>query len=286
MKKYYLLLMIMNVVFSQDSVFTIQSFKPENIKEGLISLRLSNYFRNSSNEYNRLSEPREESDNSSIANSLNTSMDWDYKYESKKIFLYSNFSPSIRYSKNSYDDDSNSAFEKSGETLQLLSNTNGERNYMDLRFDYEFIGSRYFFKTLGIMGVSDLSISTNYDDEYRLNEGVKLYEMEYGYPRNEMIEYSQRINYENKMNRIGVSGKIGPIYGRIYEGLYAAKSLEIISELRALGQLKKEPSKAEMSELSRFIYEEMNRYHYDTRIKRIESLKRITSWLIEVDPIV
>ncbi len=67
-------------IAGQDSVFTIQSFKPENIRDGQILVRLSNYYNNSVDEQNSLDEPQEEKANSFFWKRFQTSIYWEYKY--------------------------------------------------------------------------------------------------------------------------------------------------------------------------------------------------------------
>ncbi|MFA7711762.1 MAG: hypothetical protein WCY30_11710, partial [Candidatus Neomarinimicrobiota bacterium] len=71
----------------------------------------------------------------------------------------------------------------------------------------------------------------------------------------------------------------GVVFGRIYNGDYAAKAEEIIDELQKQNLLTRDLTSAEFNEFSRRIMNRTAAYHYDSRIKNIEALQDIISYL-------
>ena len=82
-----------------------------------------------------------------------------------------------------------------------------------------------------------------------------------------------------------VTIKPGLVYGRIYDGQYSAKAMEIINEIRNAGFLKKELSKKQYLKLSQIILERKEALHYDSRIKKLEALKEIITYLKKIEAI-
>ena len=71
----------------------------------------------------------------------------------------------------------------------------------------------------------------------------------------------------------------GVVFGRIYNGDYAAKAEEIIDELQKQNLLTRDLTSAEFKEFSRRIMNRTAAYHYDSRIKNIEALQDIIGYL-------
>jgi hypothetical protein len=88
-----------------------------------------------------------------------------------------------------------------------------------------------------------------------------------------------------KTNQYNINISPGVSYGRIYNGQYAAKAMEIIDELRKMGLLKSELSLKEFRELSQIIMKRKATYHYDNRIKKIEALNAIMEYLIDIEAV-
>jgi len=71
--------------------------------------------------------------------------------------------------------------------------------------------------------------------------------------------------------------------GRIYDGRYAAKAMEIIDQLKKTGTLKNELTETEFDRFARIVMKHMASYHYDYRIKTIEALSEIYDYLTSID---
>jgi len=74
----------------------------------------------------------------------------------------------------------------------------------------------------------------------------------------------------------------GVVYGRIYNGNYAAKAEEIIDELQKQNLLTRDLTAAEFQEFSQRILNRTTAYHYDSRLKNIEALQDIIGYLKSV----
>ena len=79
--------------------------------------------------------------------------------------------------------------------------------------------------------------------------------------------------------------EVGAFYGRIYDGSYAAKAMEIMEQLQQHSDLKRNLTEAEFKSLSEIIMRRMASYHYDSRIKKIEALTEIWDFLRAADVI-
>jgi len=72
-------------------------------------------------------------------------------------------------------------------------------------------------------------------------------------------------------------------HGRVYDGRYAAKAMEIIDQLKKTGALKNELTETEFNRFARIVMKHMASYHYDYRIKTIEALSEIYDYLTSID---
>ncbi len=69
------------------------------------------------------------------------------------------------------------------------------------------------------------------------------------------------------------------MYGRIYDGQYAAKAAEMVDALQTEGLLTRALTQGEFHHLSQVILERKAAYHYDSRIKKLEALNNIMDYL-------
>ncbi|MFP4548664.1 MAG: hypothetical protein ACLFQM_11080 [Fidelibacterota bacterium] len=142
------------------------------------------------------------------------------------------------------------------------------------------------------------SINLNYD--HYLGEKIGLSangRMSYQFKKSEETERDVsygRINGDRlirksddkrKQNQSGYNMQIAPgiVYGRIYDGQYAAKAAEIIDALKSEGLLSRALTKAEFQQLSQIILERKAVYHYDSRIKKLEALNEIMAYLKSIN---
>jgi hypothetical protein len=82
-----------------------------------------------------------------------------------------------------------------------------------------------------------------------------------------------------------VSLTIGPGWGRVYEGQYAATALYMVDELRKGGVLESDPSKDEMLQLTEVIYQNRMAHEVDHRLAKMDALNAVTEYLTDIGAI-
>ena len=93
-------------------------------------------------------------------------------------------------------------------------------------------------------------------------------------------------NDQNANKKEGaVSLTVGPGWGRVYEGQYAATALYMVDELRKGGVLDRDPSKDEMLQLTEVIYQNRMAHEVDHRLAKIDALNAVTAYLTQVGAI-
>jgi len=144
--------------------------------------------------------------------------------------------------------------------------------------------TQYLFKNCG------MSLSTYTDIEYRLSS-VDKSEKEDN-EKSISDSYLSEVKYDRtssksktSSSRVNLSLTPGIVFGRTYEGYYAAKAEEILIELKKINLLKRDLNKNEFKKLSAIILQHEEKYFFDTRIKNIEALKDITEYLYKIGAI-
>lgn len=267
-------------LFAQDSTFSIQSFQPQNIKDGQMYLKLTGSDHGYSDKIQTIALPVENKNDSYNRFGYFFNIYPWLKYESPESFYY--LKPQIYFGQFFNKSNSNSSSEKLYPQLDYSPFTERTSNTQSNSFDsaINISGGHYFIDKLGIGGQIDLRYHVfNWNGKYEnKDEEVYLDSSDSTYYHKRRYIYFREIKDQNRL--IDANITLGPIYGKIYEGKYAARAIEMIAELRRKGLLFKEPNSSQMMQLSTIIYEEMNRYYFDKRIKRIESLEKISNYLI------
>ena len=91
---------------------------------------------------------------------------------------------------------------------------------------------------------------------------------------------SQRERDSHTRNRY-ISLSVGPGWGRVYEGHFAATSLYIVDELRREGIVEREPTAKEMLDLTEIIYQQRSTHEVDHRLAKIDALNELMTFLIQ-----
>jgi len=176
-----------------------------------------------------------------------------------------------------------------GKNLQNSSN--------DLTYDdpepYWIAKEKYSNETVRPLLSADLTYN-----EYLLDQfGVSLIGNYFNnsYHRNSLIRNQLWETYNNyfyrdqeedaEYNHVSESAMLTMrlFHGRIYDGRYAAKAMEIIDQLKKTGLLKNELTETEFNRFARIVMKHMASYHYDYRIKTIEALSEIYDYLTSID---
>jgi len=82
-----------------------------------------------------------------------------------------------------------------------------------------------------------------------------------------------------------VSATVGAGWGRVWEGEYASTAMYIVEELRSSGALQRDPGREEMLELTGLIHEWRQSHVVDSRIRRLDALNSLLSYLHEIGAI-
>jgi len=145
-------------------------------------------------------------------------------------------------------------------------NRNRKSNRINLSGKYNY--TKYLSRKIGVFASTDVSI--HYLDRYYKSNHKEINSIDIAKTENDGINYRITLNP-------------GILSGRIYNASYSAKAMEIINGLRKEGLLKRELNNDEYLKLSQIILERKARYHYDSRIKKMEALKNILYFLRSID---
>ena len=168
---------------------------------------------------------------------------------------------------------------------KLYINSNYEmRNYKEkstsftdklLSFDADYNFNYYLYNKFGV----GANTYFNYNNSTLRNN---VYYDNFWPYTNGYVSWENNGYQKNQDNRINLTFSPGISFGRIYDGKYSSKIIEIIDELRKEGFLKRELSKEEFQKLSQIILIRKAKYHYDNRIKQIEALNDIANYLVNM----
>ncbi|PKK82545.1 MAG: hypothetical protein CVT49_13085 [candidate division Zixibacteria bacterium HGW-Zixibacteria-1] len=161
---------------------------------------------------------------------------------------------------------------------------------------YEYHIFNSYFIDAGIYILDDLFLSS--EEEFSIDY------VNTAWPSNDEDSYSRAIvantlseNYQSQnedinrdSKRYTIDVKLGPGWGRLYEGVYASTALYMIDELQKNSYLIKMPDYDQMMRLTEIIYQYNMKHIIDSRIRRIEALTAICDYLkseniaTELDP--
>jgi len=254
--------------------YHITDFLPDSLKTWQIYGTLNTNIGNNTSDNNYDLE-KKDTEYSNLDARLNPGVTFQYKTITRRrewSFL-SNFSPEFI---------KENSITESTMDRDTVWRTNSS-DYSDTRQEYNFSNqfdlTEYVFKKLGVTIESDIQMThtfskteTDITDKYG---GIS-------HGSFDIFEYNHD-NYEN--NNISIELCPGISYGRIYDGNYAAKAEEILIELRRMNCLKRELTPAEFHALAQRILIHTEKYHYDSRIQRIEALQDIIDYLNSIGAI-
>lgn len=127
---------------------------------------------------------------------------------------------------------------------------------------------------------------------FPLSAQYRLYKDKENYDSYNTIIYTSKVERRNrtgsnktKNQYYTISIHPGIFRGRIYDGSYAAKAMELIDELQKNNLLIRELSEEEYKYLSKIVMQRKAIYHYDSRIKKMEAMDEIVSYLKSIDVI-
>ncbi len=124
---------------------------------------------------------------------------------------------------------------------------------------------RKYINQYGLMG----------DINFRYSRDNHFNKVEYDDPDNNNMESDITSKYLTILITPGIS------YGRIYSGRYGAKTEEIIHKLQDAGLLNRDLTKEEFLEFTQVMLNKRSQYHFDSRIKKMETLKMLLNYFRE-----
>ena len=263
-------------IFAQDSTFTIQSFKPQNIKDAQILIEIDTYNYGDSDNEKPINTQTENVDDTDFSLSYNFRMNSLFKYVSPKSFFYVNPSIYLDQQIRDYKDEYSSVKLYPDLDYSPYNSRFSETNSGLYSCSISSSGGYYFWERLGITGELNAGYSTRISNSEYENKYEIVDSLQNEYQKTSEISFNED---ESRDTDFEMYFAVGPIYGRILEGKYSAKAIEIIYELSNSGNLINEPTSSQMKQLAAIIYEEKNHYYYDSRIKRIESINRINCYI-------
>ena len=215
----------------------------------------------------------ENKENSKISGNvyyLNSNAAYSYLRLRPKREIQFNSTIGYNHSSSNYKSDWKKIYEENEDLGMDYSNDTENINYqpsIDLRLFY----TEYIREKLGLSLSGRLTLLNQY-------RKMRTDYTDYG------TYYNKIINKRRERDTDLLFSIIPQIsYGRVYDGDYAAKAFEILTELKKVNGLKRDLSVDEFKTLSQIVLERMGRYHYDTRIKNMEALYEIAEYLKSID---
>jgi len=260
LKSILIFVFIINIslIVAADSLFTIQSFQPSNIKDSQI--RITAFGVNDGNSKYDDYDTKEKHQLSNYQ-SGNISINSYLKYEKQKsIFQLSMGCIGHSYKYLSNDKEFENIYSEIDIQEKDFQRTISDKKELNgsISLDYKY----YFQEKFGSMG--QIKIHNNSKNDIwtsDLTNGRFISNNRYNL-------FKRENKYKTKSDQFSTTVTIGSVFGRIYEGDYSAKAIEIINELKHKNQIKIEPTYYQMKQLATIIYKEKNSSYYDSRDKR------------------
>lgn len=142
-----------------------------------------------------------------------------------------------------------------------LSTEQGKYLVSDLLLSFEFTASANYGKTLNSSDLRESESKRYYDDEY------------------DLTQYLDRQTSRGDRKQYGVSSAAAIGWGRIYQGEFAVAAMNFMEVLRKNGLLDGQPTYEQMQELTQIIFEYRMYHSIDSRLRRIECLDSILTYL-------
>ncbi len=247
-KAFIIIILIASVGFGQN--YKITDFKPDSLKIWQV------YAEGKLNSDVSQNETAYSEDYSDIFNfRFDPEINFEFSKIRKRSILEYNLSGSLAKYISKYD--------------TKIREQDGSRQNLNLKINHYY--RKYYIGKLGLFNQSHLYVYKYFNDNIDDKETEDVSTSYKKYTNNQFI-------YDIKIEP-------GVVFGRIYDGQYSAKAMEIIDEIRKAGLLKKELSKKQYIKLSQIILERKEVLHYDSRIKKMEALKEIITYLKKIGAI-
>lgn len=269
-----------SVLADENKQFMVNSFIPEMFRD--LKWQIGGGFDFDGSDYTNLSDPPETPYYSRNSNDydnyrINITSAIEYKYETILRFFSCGLSVGSHYHNRSGE----GIADRSNQSYLLYDNsyTFGDHSY-GLQLYPKMEAGQYIF------GDFFGKVSANYRYYYDKLSNFKRHSMNH-YERIDHLDSNYRIfswnditnetNNRSKYNGHDIEFSLG--WGRMYEGSFAATALYMIDEIKKGNYLKRDPTYYEMTSLTEIIYQYRLRHIIDSRVRRIEALDSIQSFL-------
>jgi len=219
----------------------------------------------------------EDRDNSWNRQDLNLSTSLRYRYETVQEFLTTDLSLYTRYDRGTEDYNS-TEFQSFGRE-EMIEGTGSTRSFsMNLRPSID--AGKYVYRDFfaAANGYVSFAYSEKPTDRDRFHRRHYYFDGEY-YSVSKSYTTTDRPT-DNRQWTIGL--EVLPGWGRVYDGVFASTALYMIEELQKNQLLKRVPTRDEMLELTELIYQYRQKHVIDSRIRRLEALTEILTYLRDV----
>ena len=279
MKKTTVLLFVMLMVIQgQAEENRITGFLPDSLTTWQVKWDMTGYFNSLNQDENSRSHADETvlneidklDDNSSISLSPGATLYYQYIRPQREIFctLLARYNYTQTWEDNDYDNTQSDPY-----PYQIREREYNSKNTQPL-ISAETTLNEYLRNNFGV------SVIGSYDADYDRNN-LRYLNKEWRTYDDHSYQYNLEKNQYDE-NTVSTALAIRGFHGRIYDGRYAAKAMEIIDQLENDGMLKRSLSDREFNDFSQIVMRHMASYHFDNRIKTIEALTDIYNFLESV----
>jgi hypothetical protein len=214
-------------------------------------------------------------DNESSRQNFNMGSFIQYRYETIPKFLNIGSSFDLKYLNSSSE--SNSYRTAQNNSIYNFR-ANSENDY------YEINASP--FVEAGLYMLRNLFLSANFILDWHFRESPENQSHSFFYSKTENANQyitekwtkDDRTDFRDT-KRYDLDISILPGWGRTYEGLFAAEAIHLIEDLRNNGLIQKDPSHAQMVNLTELIYQNRQTHMIDFRISDIDAILAISDFL-------
>ncbi|HPC36229.1 MAG TPA: hypothetical protein PLO79_06350 [Candidatus Marinimicrobia bacterium] len=267
MKKFFAgfgLILLASIGFAQN--YHITDFIPDSLKTWQVYGTLNSSLSGDDSENERKvigsAEYKDEDKNSS--KSLTPTVFYKYMWLTPNQEFSINSNISVIYEQSNNRSDQN----------DILNSTVYVNDVTNKNIDGTFQGIIEYTRYLFYQNRLGVSIGTNFNLNENNHKTKNLGKHQFS-----NNDYWEKYNNDRQRSSQSVSLYPGIVYGRIYNGNYAAKAEEILTELKKQNLIARDLTVAEFQEFSQLIMNHVAAYHYDSRIKNIEALTDIMSYL-------
>ncbi len=219
--------------------------------------------------------PRQEYDHNSRRWSTAFLTDAGYRYETVPEFLMLNATLGGSFSATGTDTTELTIY-RTDDLWQESEDTDHSQRYWSIGFEPRFDAGKYLLGDFFVAMTGRLE--AKYSETPKNRRITDRFQERDG--DDHLVQKSHAVNDDRGDNKeYEVELALTPGWGRLYDGVYASTALYMIEELQAAGLLTRVPSHDEMLALTELVYQYRLKHAIDSRIRRIEALTEMMSYL-------